>query len=149
VVTGEKRQEEASKQKEALIKEVHLTPPLASPTKRACIDLESVVLVEKDLRGDSIMKEHLNAAILAVAILLAATIYCLFPWKNGRYQIVKLKEADTPAPMAYEVDTRTGDVWILFLKEGAKKMKYTEVFRSKFEFVSPENLLEQKPKEKP
>jgi hypothetical protein len=84
-----------------------------------------VVLVEKDLRGDSIMKEHLNAAILAVAILLAVTIYCLFAWNHNRYRLEKTGYKNA----VNLIDTKTGEAWCLVAEEDGLygKYKYKEL----------------------
>jgi hypothetical protein len=50
------------------------------------------------------MKEHLNAIILAVAILLAGVIYCL----GTRYQAVGAGKG-----VAFQVNRITGSTWYL------------------------------------
>jgi hypothetical protein len=93
------------------------------------------------------MKEHLNAIILAVAILLAVTIYCLFNWNHNRFRLVK-----TGYKNAFNlIDTKTGEVWCLIAYEGNRYRKYKYSY-PKPKFVGPlepEKKREQKPKNTP
>jgi hypothetical protein len=59
------------------------------------------------------MKEPLNTLILAVAILLAVTIYCF----GTRYQIV----GTGTHGMGLQVDRMTGETWWLLLEKKVKQ----------------------------
>lgn len=95
----------------------------------------------KEKIKDLLAGVNINTLILAVAILLAAAIYCLFTWNHGRYQIVRSNDWQ----FAYEIDTRTGECWTLVLVTGEpKKLKYEELV------LEPEDTIRLlSPKKKP
>ena len=68
------------------------------------------------------MKEHLNAIIIAVAILLAVVIYCF----GTRYRIVAAGAGEASVSSGYIVDRITGETWAI---GGPRKIKH-DVVRS-------------------